>query len=90
MTQPESSISQTRDVVPFRVATKAWIASSLRTFGGPAGQIAVMHRSLVASAAVGSPVTSMAQSSSICADLWPVLVGVENNTMIVLWCAPCV
>ncbi len=47
MTQPEASISQTRDVVPFRVATKAWFAISLRTFGGPAGQIAVMHRELV-------------------------------------------
>ena len=39
--------SQTRDVVPFRVATRAWFAISLRTFGGPAGQIAVMHRELV-------------------------------------------
>jgi chromate transporter len=39
--------SQTRDVVPFRTATRAWFAISLRTFGGPAGQIAVMHRELV-------------------------------------------
>ena len=39
--------SQTRDVVPFRVATTVWFAISLRTFGGPAGQIAVMHRELV-------------------------------------------
>ena len=39
--------SQTRDVVPFHVATKAWFGISLRTFGGPAGQIAVMHRELV-------------------------------------------
>ena len=39
--------SRTRDIVPFRVATKAWFAISLRTFGGPAGQIAVMHRELV-------------------------------------------
>jgi chromate transporter len=34
-------------VIPFRVATAAWFAISLRTFGGPAGQIAVMHRELV-------------------------------------------
>jgi chromate transporter len=39
--------SPTRDVVPFRTATRAWFAISLRTFGGPAGQIAVMHRELV-------------------------------------------
>lgn len=36
-----------RDVVPFGVATRAWFGISLRTFGGPAGQIAVMHRELV-------------------------------------------
>jgi chromate transporter len=36
-----------RDVVPLREATKAWFAISLQTFGGPAGQIAVMHRTLV-------------------------------------------
>jgi len=30
-----------------RTATKAWAAISLQTFGGPAGQIAVMQRSLV-------------------------------------------
>jgi len=30
-----------------REATKAWFAISLQTFGGPAGQIAVMHRTLV-------------------------------------------
>jgi chromate transporter len=35
------------DVVPFRVAAQAWFAISLQTFGGPAGQIAVMHRELV-------------------------------------------
>jgi chromate transporter len=39
--------SQTRDVVPFRTATRTWFSISLRTFGGPAGQIAVMHRELV-------------------------------------------
>jgi chromate transporter len=36
-----------RDVVPFRQATRAWFAISLQTFGGPAGQIAVMQRHLV-------------------------------------------
>ncbi|KQS66703.1 chromate transporter [Modestobacter sp. Leaf380] len=34
-------------VVPFRTAVRAWAAISLQTFGGPAGQIAVMQRSLV-------------------------------------------
>ncbi|QYN39209.1 chromate efflux transporter [Pseudonocardia sp. DSM 110487] len=37
----------TADVVPFRSATRAWFAISLQTFGGPAGQIAVMQRALV-------------------------------------------
>jgi chromate transporter len=35
------------DVVPFRTAIRAWFAISLQTFGGPAGQIAVMQRVLV-------------------------------------------
>jgi chromate transporter len=35
------------DVIPFRVAIRAWFAISLQTFGGPAGQIAVMQRTLV-------------------------------------------
>ena len=35
------------DVVPLSSATKAWFRVSLQTFGGPAGQIAVMHRELV-------------------------------------------
>ena len=34
-------------MVPLRTATRAWFAISLQTFGGPAGQIAVMQRSLV-------------------------------------------
>ena len=37
----------TKDVVPLREATRAWFAISLQTFGGPAGQIAVMQRVLV-------------------------------------------
>ncbi|GHE12180.1 chromate efflux transporter [Klenkia taihuensis] len=36
-----------RTTVPFRAAVKAWFLISLQTFGGPAGQIAVMQRSLV-------------------------------------------
>jgi chromate transporter len=39
--------SSPADVVPFREATRAWFAISLQTFGGPAGQIAVMQRELV-------------------------------------------
>jgi len=35
------------DVVPFRTAVRAWFLISLQTFGGPAGQIAVMQRTLV-------------------------------------------
>ncbi|GAA4711032.1 chromate efflux transporter [Phytohabitans rumicis] len=43
-----TSVEQTdRDVVPLRHAVKAWFAISLQTFGGPAGQIAVMQRHLV-------------------------------------------
>ena len=40
-------ISDNQDVVPFRDAVRAWFAISLQTFGGPAGQIAVMQRTLV-------------------------------------------
>lgn len=36
-----------RDLVPFRQAVKAWFEISVQTFGGPAGQIAVMQRHLV-------------------------------------------
>lgn len=35
------------DVVPFREALRAWFLISLQTFGGPAGQIAVMQHFLV-------------------------------------------
>jgi chromate transporter len=35
------------DLVPLRTAVRAWFRISLQTFGGPAGQIAVMHRTLV-------------------------------------------
>ncbi len=36
-----------RDLVPFGEALRTWFAISLQTFGGPAGQIAVMQRVLV-------------------------------------------
>jgi chromate transporter len=39
--------SRKHDLVPLREATAAWFKISLQTFGGPAGQIAVMQRSLV-------------------------------------------
>ena len=35
------------DLIPFRQALKTWFGISLQTFGGPAGQIAVMQRTLV-------------------------------------------
>jgi len=35
------------DLIPFRHALRTWGAISLQTFGGPAGQIAVMQRVLV-------------------------------------------
>ncbi|MGQ0630863.1 MAG: chromate efflux transporter [Sporichthyaceae bacterium] len=35
------------DLVPFPTAVRTWFAISLQTFGGPAGQIAVMQRVLV-------------------------------------------
>ena len=39
--------SQERDVIPLGEATRTWFKISLQTFGGPAGQIAVMQRTLV-------------------------------------------
>ncbi|HEU5456134.1 MAG TPA: chromate transporter, partial [Nocardioides sp.] len=36
-----------RDVVPLGTAIRTWFLISLQTFGGPAGQIAVMQRTLV-------------------------------------------
>jgi chromate transporter len=44
---PEGSPPGRQDVVPLREATRAWFLVSLQTFGGPAGQIAVMQRMLV-------------------------------------------
>jgi chromate transporter len=37
----------TEPVIPFWTAVRVWFAISLQTFGGPAGQIAVMQRTLV-------------------------------------------
>lgn len=47
--RPRSPLSRdaSKDVIPLREATTAWFKVSLQTFGGPAGQIAVMHRELV-------------------------------------------
>jgi chromate transporter len=42
-----TSPSRRRDLIPLREATWAWFLISLQTFGGPAGQIAVMQRTLV-------------------------------------------
>ena len=45
--QSEGAERHDGDVVPLRQAVRVWFAISLQTFGGPAGQIAVMHRALV-------------------------------------------
>ncbi|RZI80645.1 MAG: chromate transporter, partial [Microbacterium sp.] len=45
MPSPESP--ERGDVIPLGEATRAWFAISLQTFGGPAGQIAVMQHKLV-------------------------------------------
>jgi chromate transporter len=42
-----SSTASSRESLPLREATRAWFLISLQTFGGPAGQIAVMQRTLV-------------------------------------------
>ncbi|MEO3779485.1 chromate efflux transporter [Micromonospora sp. B11E3] len=44
---PSATAAPATDVVPFGQAVKAWFTISLQTFGGPAGQIAVMQRHLV-------------------------------------------
>jgi chromate transporter len=45
--RPGARTDRSGDLVPFREAAKAWFVISLQTFGGPAGQIAVMQRTLV-------------------------------------------
>lgn len=47
MSESTLTTPNARNVVPLRTATRTWFDISLRTFGGPAGQIAVMHRELV-------------------------------------------
>lgn len=42
-----SSTDREHPVIPFRDAVRTWFLISLQTFGGPAGQIAVMQRTLV-------------------------------------------
>ena len=44
---PGSSTASPRESLPLREATRTWFLISLQTFGGPAGQIAVMQRTLV-------------------------------------------
>jgi chromate transporter len=46
-TDPATEVGSPADLVPFGQALRAWVSISLQTFGGPAGQIAVMQRSLV-------------------------------------------
>src|ERR1700710_2156069 len=47
MTLPDQPAQKTAALIPLGEATRAWFAISLQTFGGPAGQIAVMQKSLV-------------------------------------------
>src|SRR5687767_1207973 len=42
---PGAGVSE--PAIPFGTAVRAWFAISLQTFGSPAGQIAVMQRTLV-------------------------------------------
>jgi chromate transporter len=44
---PQTTPTHAAATVPFRSAVRAWFLISLQTFGGPAGQIAVMQRTLV-------------------------------------------
>jgi chromate transporter len=46
-TGDEPGTTSAGDVISLREATRAWFLVSLQTFGGPAGQIAVMQRMLV-------------------------------------------
>ena len=45
--QPELPAPGAGGLIPLGEATRAWFAISLQTFGGPAGQIAVMQHALV-------------------------------------------
>jgi chromate transporter len=43
----DKGLGRSGDLVPLGEATRAWWRVALQTFGGPAGQIAVMHREMV-------------------------------------------
>jgi chromate transporter len=45
--QPDQPAHSVDRLIPLGEATRAWFAISLQTFGGPAGQIAVMQNALV-------------------------------------------
>src|SRR5215213_3190338 len=45
--QPDQPAESAGGLVPLGEATRTWFAISLQTFGGPAGQIAVMQHALV-------------------------------------------
>jgi chromate transporter len=45
--EPTARLRRGRDLVPLREAARTWFGISLQSFGGPAAQIAVMHRRLV-------------------------------------------
>ena len=45
--QPDQPAQGAGGLIPLGEATRAWFAISLQTFGGPAGQIAVMQHALV-------------------------------------------
>jgi chromate transporter len=45
--QPERRVRGPRGLIPLGEASRTWFMISLQTFGGPAGQIAVMQRALV-------------------------------------------
>ena len=45
--QPDQPARSAAGLIPLGEATRAWFAISLQTFGGPAGQIAVMQHALV-------------------------------------------
>src|SRR5436190_17557204 len=45
--QPDQPAQSASGLIPLGEATRAWFAVSLQTFGGPAGQIAVMQHALV-------------------------------------------
>jgi chromate transporter len=44
---PHTPAPDSQDLVPIGQAVRTWGAIALQTFGGPAGQIAVMQRMLV-------------------------------------------